>query len=617
MKSILLTLSLAWFVFGFSDSDILGSQYNLGKIPEKRSNGNALAFYKLGSEVALMDVYYSRAGKNGKLAMTVVPGIGAMGVTSGFFFLQAFPYLNFLWKAGGANRFSLSTMPLNLFVATTSSGGGSGLNVPFTVLNDFSWQFISRNGSIRVSPDEFETAFLLGPQLNPGQLNVGLNVSHTVNTDTIPYGLFGVNLNLGVGIVEGLVVEAGGQYLKSDSLTGRTYVANGGSQYYGQKSDSLSTEAEIRFRTGRFFSSLSGKYGQSESRNEDYRDHFYSSMEELTAQAGLGIISGDRITKIEQVRGNWDDLHSTVLGSGQWLNTLSCRWKPIREVRRKTAIMEDLGFYRSHFRYREEHQNESGFLAFQSSRLGFLDGFEIGEMYSIRSTHGEDLNHSLNLKLAFSSIPLREYGPSQADDHEYFHGYSLKQNDVTLTLDYALPFFKDRRVYDFVPIYERIALMHSFTNLGVMGRTGSGTHPGETLFDHEEDVADYDLSVAASWGVTDWLTLSHQLGYQEILYTPNEPPDSENMEDNRGRLASGSSYSYYGDRSHPTSNRIIQSLTTVRFNVAKNKSLSLSYLFAGQSDTGGWDDKEDYRNSMLLFLYQGELEGASPIGYDF
>jgi hypothetical protein len=192
---------------------------------------------------------------------------------------------------------------------------------------------------------------------------------------------------------------------------------------------------------------------------------------------------------------------------------------------------------------------------------------------------------------------MREYGPAQAGDHEYYNGYSFKKNEFRGSIEYRLPFFREKEVYRFEPIYERVNEFTVAGNLQVTQRNSAGKDVAAADAPRT-GTESADLVIDASYGITDWFTLSNAFSYKKHLYKPSFYPDDPYWDDLAGE--------------NDLSNHVFTEQATLTFNVSPKKRLGLSFLFARQTDDSYPDGDERaesaVQNWILLFHYQGELD---------
>ncbi len=576
IATLFLGLLISATSFAASKEGSVGNEYTLGRVLTGHLNENLLTLYHLDEDDNLIsDAYSARSGRDGTFAIHVVPGIGIMHTRGGFLYLQGLPEINVLWKGGNSNRFSISLAPGNLWVG----GNSSGFEQPFLLGNRHAWSFLSRGGDIGVDPRDYETAFLFGPLLNPGQFRNDFVLNHTIHSSAAPYKELSVSVSPKIGIAEGLQFGMDFGYMKKDSLVGY-----GGGWYEPPSylTEELEFGGKLDYRYKGLFSSLNSRFNRGFPETFEYPS---TRMDESRLAAEAGLLLGERVSSINQVRGNWDGLNSFTLGSGQLLNVVSVDY-------RKSIIKWD---YPSWVAFGPSESQADTLSLGRRARYGFLHGLEIGDefMATLDWSNGLEQHYDWRLRLAFNLVPLREYGPAKASDHEYYNGYSFKKGDLRGSIEYRPPFLREEEPYWFLGIYERVEAFRIANSLQGYSRSWvSNDVAAAEKVGAEREYA--DLTINATYGVTDWFTLSNAFSYKKYTY-----------------YSGGESFdSIYENR--PESNPVFTEQATMTFNVSRKKRLALSFLFARQTDDtyGDREKRADssVRNWMLLFHYQGELD---------
>jgi hypothetical protein len=575
-------------------NDSLGSDYNLGRIPSESMLDNFTGWDRAGDQGMLFETFNCRTGRNGNFSFGVTPAVFILA--DGLYCFQFFPEFDFLWRIKNSNRFFVSASPMNLSVISTPSGSSTGFDMPFTSLQNYQWHFLSQGGIIHLKPENYDIAFFLGPQLNPGQFRNDVSLFHTINGDTVPLRLFAITLSPAFGISDGLQLGGNFSYSFADSVTNTWYTSGTGGDYrvYDKsKVDSMSFSLGLQYRLEHLF--LEGNFGkyqwrqkqqfhitnfglipvQIENKCEDYRISLIS-----------GYLLGNRINEIGEVRGNWDGFFSHVIGKNQLFGTLG-----VEAVPEMTASYQPREYpFDSIARLSSSLVN-----LHQNIRYGISDHFEIAEQCKATLSTDSTPTYKLGLKLSTNNVPLRSYGPEQASNDEYFHGIWLKKSQWYGSVSYFLPFFKKVRDYQYLPVYLQVKSYGAINDVtDPFGRKSITnvldlSQPGSTSM-----LQDADFSIQFSLGITDNISFSNSFDYGGSKYKKT-PIDTAPWSPNYGK--------YYATR-----NTIVSNLSALSLHVGKSGRLILAVDYISQTDdNGGFASRQNTKNVAVLFLAQGTV----------
>jgi hypothetical protein len=605
MKSSRLTWpAIAIFLASFSSSlfpaDTLSSNYNLGRLPFKGLCENAFVWSLFDSDNLNVEVFRFRTGGTKGVSLGMTPALMAFSSKPNIIYFQLIPETDLAWSPG-SNRFQLSLMPMNLAFIGTEYGGGSGFDTPFIMLNNFEWNGLSREGRIAVEPRQYELAFLYGPQLNPGQFKNRLVVSHTINGDTIPYRKFAVDMAPQIGVAGGLQLRGGFHYSFVDSVTEviYSYSSDGEDQRYSKsKTDSLNIGLGLEFRYAGFMANMGGGFFKWEEIERNYLwgpwDQSFNdtrrAFRDVRLNLSLAHIAGHRIASAQEIEGNWDGFESRWLGKEQLLNEINLVYVPSRKIDDTRLQYQDDREIASDF-------TTSLFTLNQRTRFGAGQYAEIGDRYTMIVEKGKQPYNRLGLVLTSCNIPLRQYGPDNANDQEYFHGISFAKSQYFLSLTGYLPLLNKPTDYQFVPIYELVrpagAIM---TAMQPLANDQAGYLPGIGFLGDGALLHNAGLSFSIACAPSDWVTFANELELKKF--------------DFKRSVRSSNTGTNYQTQS-ASSNIVFSDFFSLIFNVAKTGRLSLSALYAKQSDTQGRNvDKSELAFWAIFFSIQGAVGTA-------
>jgi len=573
--------------------DILDNTYNLGRIPSQVLSNYLTDWTNSGNDNLFLTTFNNQFGKNEKFCFGVTPLL--FGIAGDEKMWALLPEMDFSFVPSPSNRLNLSISPLNLVGVWNSYGSATGFDIPFTVLNMYQWSFLSRKGTITISPDQYDLTFLLGPQLNPGQFRNDLSIIHTINADAVPLRIFDVSAFPRIGIMNGLEVGADLHYSYHDSVTSTMYSSYGSGMYKTTK-DSTFIGCKLGFRSSRFFTEAEagenlwheklGVYGYSLF-DTSFTDRY--GYNDIKLRMSMGLLLGDRIQQFENVIGNWDGFYSNVLGSHQMLNTVSIEALPKETIKTYLHGLSNLPF--------TSDSSFSSATVDQNTRYGFIDHFELGENFRATMQSYSLPVFNLGFQLSINTVPLRNYGPAAASNQEYFQGMRLKQGQCRGFIRYSPPFFKQELPYEFVPILDRVGTIGSLSSAGTVG--GNSSMDGITRLIASSDqtlLTDPDFAMRLSWGITDWLTFSNDIEFDNINY--NTAPQQSTV----GQLMPS-------QPDTPTKNSLFANATTLTFHFGDARRLSIAAFYAQQKGTGveniqGYMYKPLLEDFMLFALFQ-------------
>lgn len=501
-------------------SDTLGSDYNLGRLPSKALIENVLGWGWSGSDLTLETLRFRTGSEKQRLSFGITPGIAAFSLESDFTYIQLIPETELSWRSPSSNRFQLSLYPMNCYFYESEYFRTSGFDEPFTMLNSFNWSFLSRKGKIALNTDQYDLSFLYGPQLNSGQFYNHLNFSHTINSDTVPYRMLNISLSPKIGITGRMQICGDVNFRYVDSAISVLNYSSSSSSgndnyilYRKENTDSFNIGLKLQYRYGNFLTEAGSAFNYWEKiqngltytydiYNLDNRKTFTDIRYNLSAAC----VTGNRITKINEIKGNWDRFFSQWLSDGQLLNQFKLEYIPSRKIR---------SYYSDHGFNEIFDSTSSRFELNQQTKFGVFKYLEIGDFFKFVAEQGVKPHYRLGINIASCNIPLREYGPDSACDQEYFYGIKLRKNQYFLSLIWFIPLFDNKSDYKHIPIFNIETPTGSFKNASNPMINPQKNYPyssnninGVSLID------DPDFSLSVAWAPTDKISLSNDLEFK-------------------------------------------------------------------------------------------------------
>jgi hypothetical protein len=394
-----------------AESDYTGSDYNLGRIIGPSPIYNNLTLYWPEKSFVLMDLFHAQTGIDDQFSFGGY-GLGVLGTykDENALWMYMFPEFDFNCAAGPSNRFRVVLMPSNLLFMAQGGRTESGFDRSFSMYNMYQWDFLSRDGEIRVSADQLDNSFYCRPLLNAGQVGINMSVAHFLgDSDATNYGV--ARSHISVGLFNNLQLDFDAHY---NSTTYTFHSSDYITYVYG--SDYFGLGSKIHFRYGNLAVnggySLIGNLGKTSGK-----------MRSISVDGSY--IKGNCIGSVTEVEGNWDDFFTAQMGEHQLYATMG------------------LDFNIPTFNNAQKYFELSN-----SLKYGLSSVLTIGENISLSGYDGTT-NVNLELTALLSNIPHREYGPSEASKFEYIFGLWPEEGQVLLDLSYRLPFKKDTYFYQY------------------------------------------------------------------------------------------------------------------------------------------------------------------------
>lgn len=576
-------------------ADTLGTDYNLGRLPTGGLFENGFAWGLFGPYDLTSDLVHFRTGKHRNMSFGITPVLLAFSTKSKTNYLQLIPQFDVTWRSPCENRFYLSSQPMNLFFIGTGNGKGvNGLESPFTMLNSFEWEYLSRKGAIAIDERQYDLAFLYGPQLNAGQFRNRFMISKTVNSDTVPYRKFDVTVTPEIGISEYLQVQAEGHYSFLDSVNGTVfgYASDIGNFIIYEKSitDSFNVGLGLRYANRQLLCTANGgiyhwKNRQLTKEREvsgSYLNKYQVDFSEIRFNLAAAHLLGERITSLQELEGNWDAFESRWLGHGQWLNEIWGEYIPTRELTIKESTSVHSGFVG--IPASEKDSSLSIIRMNQQTRYGLHTYFEVGEKVNLIFEDGCLTSSKIGINIVSCNIPIRHDGLNEISDHEYFHGVNLLKSHYFLSLHWFPPLFSTKYTYEFLPIYERVQLANAIRNvMNPVSSSSNSFFSGFRLMKNDAIESPPDFACTIAWAPLNVLTLANNLDIRTISFTPST--DSSTMQ-----------------LPFVTSNTVISESFNLIINVSNASRLTLSTLYAQQSDNKGRDVQDEETRCFMVFI---------------
>ncbi|MBL8026084.1 MAG: hypothetical protein JNL74_06725 [Fibrobacteres bacterium] len=416
---IIFSLSLS-----YSDSGILDSDYNLGRIIGNRATEHSINLYDLGGVTMLLNAFHSQAGVDSLYSF------GYTGFYGGFFaegdalFAGGLPEFDLKYRLSNSSSLFFTAMPINAFIGIAPSSeetfmAGIAGTIYLPVYGEFN--FLSRDGSIVQESDQYDLSFLYGPLLNRNQFRLKLSVSKTFSSDEdlssfefygkSSYGLLN-NLQLGIDYKYHPYTYYPSSYDTSSSSKMESY---------------SEIDGNINCRSSNLH--LTGKISRISDSWRDYK--------RIESDLNITHLHGKRISEIDYLLGNWDNFHTEFLGEGQFLNSINIKGTPSgsyqgRVFSNTTGVLKDTVF-----------DINKDLKITQTSKYAFLKYYTVGETFSFKAQERVYPQKNLSLSLAYSNVPLSSNSPSTVSEKEYLYGRILLKNQLIAKVNYNLPLFDE------------------------------------------------------------------------------------------------------------------------------------------------------------------------------
>jgi hypothetical protein len=411
-------------VSGSVNTGCTGSDYNLGRIIGSGPLQNLLTAYWPEDAFMLIDMFHTQGGVDNKFNI----GWSAIGTVFGNenygpYWLLAFPELSFNSAIGKSNRLRLKFNPANIAFMASSGGTSSGFENPFYMQNSYQWDFLSKDGEIQISPDQYDNAFYFRPLVNPGQVRINTTLNHAIRIESHQPSLFEVRFNSSAGLIDNMQLDIGTRYKKAERSV--LYLYEDYSNYYDV--DTLNLGLGLQYRTGDL--GLSGEY--SFQRNW-FRQ---TQLNRQIIAVNAAYLLGDRIASVKEVEGNWDGYFKPLMGEHQLYIFAGPEW----------SIYNGSGVDWTVFKINND------------VKFGVLKSLTLGESFQFVKTKNIDPKFRMELNTTFMNIPHRTYGPSEASKFEYCFGHWPKMGQVRIDLAYSLPIDNSDAYYNERNIFSRIS----------------------------------------------------------------------------------------------------------------------------------------------------------------
>jgi hypothetical protein len=238
VKLTAVTVILCCSISSQAGSDTLNDSYTLGRLPTEIISDYITDWANFGDHNLLLTTFHNQFGKNGQASMGCTPLLAGTSFSDNVSILGLIPEMDEVLAPVPSSRLRISFMPLNLTEVWTSSGSASGVNLPVTTVNLFQWSYLSHQGAVTISPNQYDLTFVLGPQLNAGQFRNDLFLEHTINFDTIPFRIVDITDFPRIGITNEFEAGLAIHYSYHDSVIETEYTSSNGSDYdkeYGKQ----------------------------------------------------------------------------------------------------------------------------------------------------------------------------------------------------------------------------------------------------------------------------------------------------------------------------------------------------------------------------------------------
>lgn len=391
-------------------AEYLGHDYNMGRIVGGDYAMRTLLLETDADFFALAPLLRYRFGTadryqwNLDLAGTLQSQPDRLDYSAGLYGLSG----DYRIEDGHVMRWALSSQ--NMQVSGTGHSIISGLDEKYERTLDLglSDSYLSREGYIELSPDEYSLAFLRGPLLNVGQYRHTLWAGSHLGDQSQEnaYVSYAPSLGLLPGLQLGLRADADLYDFNEDPLWSNL------------------VRASLEWRLSRLWLATSAyQSGMESPESLDDWDLYH-------LDADLGLLLGKRTLNFDQVQGNYDGWFTPMLGGGQFLFT-------------------------HHFAY-DPDQTRNAYSYTSGMRAGLMQGITVGATHH-REFGNDDNDHSLRLDAVLSNIPLRNAGPYDQSDMEYLWGYLFQPGDIRLDARWTTPLLDPSPRMGFIgsPIYRQ------------------------------------------------------------------------------------------------------------------------------------------------------------------
>lgn len=465
----------------------LNDAYTLGRIAGSRATYNLTVPLFEESEFIFLNAFHHSVGTDNRNAYGF-SSVQALGLGDAFMLLFMVPEFDLALAPVPSHRIAATIMPLNLIFVAGEGDAATGFELPFVMMNTYSWDFLTNSGSIKVSADQNENSFFFGPQLNPGQIRLGADFAHPImfESGVIPAVLGGA-LEFGIGLP--------GNISNNSSFSFSQVMDDHYSTFDYEIDDSVAVATAFDWRTP--FTTVQAGY---QFLQEGYKEHIIG----LTGT----FLSGPHTTSFSEVNGNWDGTFSPLLHARQFMALLHGSY----------GITEP-----------------SSFLRFENTfKYGVTEIFTIGYEGSFTIWEDRDPYFVAIPGIHLSNIARRTHGPAQVTPFEYRFGYWPRVGEYRLDIRYKLPLNDPPMRSSEYPLYEYLNTdyMSNLFNLISMNTTfddvfrRDATHPQEGLLNNYDGQVHFSAGLAANVNIFNTFNMRTVRVYSSSSYTLESQEDN-------------------------------------------------------------------------------------------
>jgi len=555
---------------GIASENTLGNWYTLGRVSGNKTYLNMLSPYidRDQGGLLLSDFFHTTSGNDRfEGGISFVSVLGFTGYD--FLFLGMLPEGDLLFAPTPSSRLSLTMTTPNLSFILSDQFSGSGLEDGFYANSLLQWTFLSNKGEIHVNPDQYETAFYLGPQVNAGQVKTSVSLGNLYNDPNYyskRQGMFFLYSTATVGILDNFSITSRYSFASDElsktelsrlnteinadpinSYTGILHylypLKHSASGFLEYRLPMFATKGGYQFTSGysnNYIYTSNGNLVPSETPNVTSNTFFLDAS----------YLLGTHISSLSQVNGNFDGYFTPILGERQlYVHAFS--------VLDFTSNL-----------YLQSYQT----LQVQNVvRYGVTPFLTIGQYGSIQFFEGS-MSGNIALNFTITNIPLRTRGPEAVSKFEYQFGYWPRAGEFRIDGSYN---YVDNRGSEESYQSAGSVLSHlnnnsfpsSYGSLNNLQSTSYGQHPpgDESLF------ASPFIAFSFSTGLSNSCILSNTFEVQTEQFS-----------------GTYSSNSYYGGTNYfyeSYSTNLWANQFSIHLGNPKQYLHSLSILLAGQNSS--------------------------------
>jgi hypothetical protein len=483
--SLMLTLA-------YAQDNTLESAYSLGRITGSNVLRNALSLYPVEGATILSDGFYSQLGmENSYQYGFYLLGGGVFGPQGGL--LMSLPKLNGAFEPSESHRirFDISSDVLCFIVDT----GGFHHPDPEQLYGTLAWDFLSSGGRIAVDPEQYDISFYCGPQVNGEQFGIRCNAQFLGNNSEFSHAFF---LPV-IGVTD--FFQVSGKAAVFTAYTNNIYYNYFPSNNYVYYSfipfryGYVPYSAKMDFRLPHFL--LNGGWWLEYYGKQTISQDYVYTLRPINMNAHSFFlsgtyVSGNHITSINQVRGNWDGYFSDQLGA--------------RQLFARSTITAQRDYFKNIFWQADE-----------VLRYGLLKNLTIGSAYLLKIRKHFKPEHDLRINATLFNVPLREKGPSEVSKFEYEYGYQLKPGEYKVIIAYKVPMHLRKRSDQwYFTTYPYPSELEPQASAIFDNRNYFFDRVSSTLL-----ITDYHFSLKVSAGIGSAFIISDDLGLSKDLYDTN------------------------------------------------------------------------------------------------